>query len=68
MIGGIVTLAFVVLMLLVGGLLFDTSDWGKPVERSRKPIGKVDMGAYRAFHKRHDVVGEREFLDMIERN
>lgn len=53
MIGGIVTLAFVVLMLLVGGLLFDTSDWGKPVERSRKPIGKVDMRAYRDFHVRH---------------
>ena len=27
MIGGIVTLAFVVLTLLVGGLLFDTDDW-----------------------------------------
>lgn len=53
MIGGIVTLAFVVLMLLVGRLLFDTSDWGKPVKCSLKPIGKVRMGEYWKFHERH---------------
>lgn len=53
MIGGIVTLAFVVLMLLVGGLLFDTNDWGKLVKRSRKPVGKVRMGEYRKFHECH---------------
>lgn len=53
MIGGIVTLAFVVLMLLVGGLLFDTNDWGKSVKRSRKPVGKVRMGKYQKFHERH---------------
>ena len=83
MIGGIVTLAFVVLMLLVGGLLFDTNDWGKPVKpysgivhgkylppvflRSRG-INKVDMEAYRAFHARHDVMSAEEFSDMIERS
>lgn len=31
-------------------------------------IGKVDIEAYRAFHNRHDVVGGREFLNMIERS
>ena len=44
MIGGIVTLAFVVLMLLVGGLLFDTNDWGKPV----KPYSGIVHGKYLA--------------------
>ena len=39
-----------------------------PVFLKDRGIGKVDMEAYRAFHKRHDVVGEREFLDMIERS
>ena len=83
MISGIVTLAFVVLMLLVGGLLFDTSDWGKPVKPysgivhgkylppvylRNRPIGKVKMQAYRDFHARHDVVSAKEFSDMIERS
>lgn len=83
MVGGIVTLAFVVLMLLVGGLLFDTSDWGKPVKPysgivhgkylppvylRNRPINKVDMQAYRDFHARHAVVSDREFSDMIERS
>lgn len=47
MIGGIVTLAFVVLMLLVGGLLFDTNDWGKPVTRNYKGNrpGGIDMSS-----------------------
>jgi len=64
MIGVIITLAFVVLMLLVGGLLFDTNDWGKlvkpysgivhgkylpPVYLRNRPIGKVNMQAYKDF-------------------
>jgi hypothetical protein len=39
-----------------------------PVFLKGRPINKVDMQAYRAFHTRHDVVGERKFLDMIERS
>lgn len=47
MIGGIVTLAFVVLMLLVGRLLFDTNDWGRPVTRNYKGNrpGGIDMSS-----------------------
>lgn len=83
MIGGIVTLAFVVLMLLAGKLLFDTNDWGKPVKPysgivhgkylppvylKGRPIRKVDMQAYRDFHARHAVVSDREFQAMSERS
>jgi len=83
MIGGLVTLAFVVLMLLVGGLLFDTNDWGKPVKPysgivhgkylppvylRNRPIGKVNMQAYKDFHARHDVVSDREFQAMLDRS
>ena len=39
-----------------------------PVFLKDRGIGKVDVEAYRAFHNRHDVVGKREFLDMVERS
>lgn len=39
-----------------------------PVYLKGRPINKVDMGAYRAFHARHDVVSAGEFSDMIERS
>ena len=53
MIGGIVTLVFVGLLMLAGKLMWSAEDWGKPVKRPHKPIGKVDMQAYRDFHARH---------------
>ena len=39
-----------------------------PVFLRSRPINKVDMQAYRAFHARHDVMSAEEFSDMIERS
>lgn len=39
-----------------------------PVYLKGRPIRKVNMQAYRAFHARHAVVSDREFSDMIERS
>lgn len=39
-----------------------------PVYLKGRPIGKVDMQAYRDFHARHDVVSDAEFQDMIDRS
>jgi len=39
-----------------------------PVYLKGRPINKVDMQAYRAFHARHDVVSAEEFSDTIERS
>lgn len=47
------TLLFLLVLTLLGKSLFRVEDWGKPVKRPRKPIGKVRMGAYRKFHERH---------------
>lgn len=53
MISGMITLGFIGLVVFLGKYLFSVGDWGKPVKRPRKPIGKVRMGEYRKFHERH---------------
>ena len=47
------TLLFLLVLTLLGKSLFRVEDWGQPVKRPRKPIGKVRMGEYRKFHERH---------------
>ena len=50
---GMLTLLFLLVLTLLGKSLFRVEDWGKPVKRPRKPIGKVRTGEYRKFHERH---------------
>lgn len=77
------TVLFVVAVMVLGCVLFSVHDWGRPqkphggIVRGKylprvylrvRPIGKVNMKAYRDFHARHDVVSDREFLDAIDRS
>ncbi len=50
---GILTLLFLLVLTLLGKSLFRVEDWGEPMKRPRKPIGKVRTGKYRKFHERH---------------
>ena len=53
------TLLFLLVLTLLGKSLFRVEDWGEPMKRPRKPIGKVRIGKYRKSHERHGGSGTK---------
>lgn len=56
---GMITIAFIVAVVLLGRWLYSPEDWGHRTQRTQKRINGVDVGAYKRFHEKHQGPGTK---------